>query len=106
MSNNPLDKVIELIKKTGDNCIIVDSAGNPNYVVMDFGKYQRMHQGNHHVDRYDALEDAIEEAENAPKVVESDQTGDPFVEQESLNEAENKADSDKSEEKYYFEPID
>lgn len=106
MSNNPLDKVIDLIKKTGDNCIIVDSAGNPNYVVMDFGKYQRMHQGNHHVDKYDALDNATMEAENASEMAKSNQADDPFIEQNSLNEAENKADSEKTEEKYYFEPID
>lgn len=39
---NPLDKVINLIKKTGDNSIIVDNNGEPQYVVMSFEKYQAM----------------------------------------------------------------
>lgn len=39
---NPLDKIVNLIKKTGDNSIILDSHGEPQYVVMSFEKYQKM----------------------------------------------------------------
>lgn len=39
---NSLDKIVELIKKTGDNCIILDALGNPSYVVMDLEKYQKL----------------------------------------------------------------
>ena len=41
MSSN-FDKIINLVKKTGDNCIVVDSAGNPQYVLVNFDKYQVM----------------------------------------------------------------
>lgn len=111
MPTNPLNKVIDLIKKTGDNCIVVDSTGNPIYVVMDFGKYQQMYQGNHQHNKadepkLDVLEDAIKEAKNAPEMVEIDQESDPFIKKNSLNEDKNTVDSGKTEEKYYFEPID
>ena len=40
MSN--LDPIIELIKKTGDSCVVVDAEGNPSYVISSFSKYHAM----------------------------------------------------------------
>jgi len=46
---NSLTKIIELIKKTGDNCIVLDPQGEPAYVVVGFKNYQQLIEGTGHV---------------------------------------------------------
>ena len=46
---NSLGKIISLIKKTGDNCIVLDYEGNPAYVVVTFDDYQGMILGRSEV---------------------------------------------------------
>jgi len=128
------EKIINLIKRTGDNCIVLDSSGQPAYVVMGFNRYQSMIEGqsnitelskdefldkiNHDIalwksstdeqnlDNISAIEAAMEEAKKS----EADSEDDPFSTKNSLNQAKNKSESQDlekdSEEKYYFEPID
>lgn len=35
-----LDQILELIKKTGDRCVIIDRVTNQNYVVMSIKDYE------------------------------------------------------------------
>lgn len=47
MSN--LQKVVDLIKKTGDKAIVLDQNGDPNYVLMTFGDYEGLILGKSEV---------------------------------------------------------
>jgi len=127
MSN--LEKIIDLIKKTGDNCVVLDHEGKPAYVIMGFDDYQSLvldksevasltedellkkinrdiatwkaTQDADNLDNWHTIESAVEEV-TKPSFEESD-------DEKSLNEA-NSGDNSESEEddqeKYYFEPID
>jgi hypothetical protein len=44
-----LDKIIDLINKTGDSCIILDAEGNPAYVISSFGRYNDLVSGKQEV---------------------------------------------------------
>lgn len=37
-----LEKIIALIRRTGDRCIVVDSAGNPAYVILPLEEYEQL----------------------------------------------------------------
>lgn len=123
---NPLDKIIDLIKKTGDNCIVLDDQGYPVYVVLSFKSYQNLIDSrtdiagltedqlldkiNHDIALWKSSTDEynlanLETLEEAVKEVKKS-SDDPFISEDSLNLAENEDKSDKTEEKYYFEPID
>lgn len=34
------EKIIGLLKRTGDRCVVVDEQGNPTFVVMPFSQYE------------------------------------------------------------------
>ena len=48
MSAN-LEKIINLIRKTGDKAIILDAQGEPNYVIMTISDYERLMLGKSEV---------------------------------------------------------
>lgn len=127
---NPLNKVIDLIKKTGDNCIVLDESGNPSYVVMDFDKYQSiavakenvagltqdqlLDKINHDVSSWKETSPEIEPEPNPEALadIEEVEIGEnkevltPIGEENSLNKAKNEEKEEHTGEKYYFEPID
>lgn len=41
-----LDQILELIKKTGDRCVVIDRATENNYVVMSIKDYERLALGS------------------------------------------------------------
>ena len=45
MATTPFSKIIDLAKKTGDTCIVLDAAGEPAYVLLPFGVYERLAAG-------------------------------------------------------------
>jgi len=123
------EKIISLIRKTGDNCIVLDYQGNPVYVITTFKKYQdlvfdkpevsslsegeladkinsditfwRQNQETEDSDNWQDIESVINQTKKEIKARE--------LQKGSLNEAKNSGESnnvDNSEEKYYFEPID
>ncbi|OGY46942.1 MAG: hypothetical protein A3J65_01655 [Candidatus Buchananbacteria bacterium RIFCSPHIGHO2_02_FULL_45_11b] len=74
-----IKKIISLINKTGDNCVVLDEAGNPAYVIMPISRYESLISG--------------------PK--------DIFTKQEkSLIKANNDQKPVVEEDNYFFEPID
>ncbi len=128
MANN-FKKLLELAKKTGDNCIVLDEEGNPSYVLVGFDDYQKMvlnrsqlaglseselldkinqdiavwkaSTQNESLDNWQIIQSAVGELNKNKEVVESSE--------KSLNQAKNFVDtndSDLSNEKYYFEPVD
>jgi len=123
------EKIIDLIRKTGDNCIVLDQFGKAVYVITTFKKYQdlvfsksevtSLAEGeladkiNHDIalwkesqetedsDSWQDVESIINQAKREIKASE--------LHNNLLNEAKNSEESesvDNSEEKYYFEPID
>lgn len=117
-----LEKIIELIKRTGDRCIIIDSHGNPAYVALSFDEYNKLIAGSSNLAElsedemldkinrdvatwrasqqeqqlkdWDSLENAIQETKGGKTEVQEAEN--------SLNKEENQ---DK-ENQYYFEPIE
>ena len=122
---NSFTKIIDLVKKTGDNCVVLDNNGDPAYVVISFNNYQKMILGKSEIagltedellekiNRDIATWKAIQEVENQDNFSALDSFAESIQklsgEEKSLNEADNEPEmeeSDKSDEKYYFEPIE
>jgi len=123
---NPLEKIIDLIKKTGDNCIVLDALGNPAYVVVDFADYQNLILGKAEVsglseeqlldkinrdvanwkassqaeklNNWQAVESSIAEISKSKPARASIE--------KPLNLVNNTPEKPTEDQKYYFEPID
>ena len=122
--SNPLPKIIELIKQTGDNCIVLDHEGNPAYVLMTLTDYQKMIVARAEVAGLteEELIDKInrdvaswkvsaqqEEIDNWQAV----ETAIDSIKDENLKNSLNKAQKNEAakietdrEDRYYFEPVD
>ncbi|MBU1164687.1 hypothetical protein KKA15_03945 [Patescibacteria group bacterium] len=103
-----IEKIIELIQKTGDRCVVVDKTGNPSYVILSFGAYERLLEGKNDVSSLteeELLEKINRDVANwklnqdEAKVEEFDNL-EMAMKQESTNE------ETETEEKYYFEPVE
>ena len=35
------EKIVALVRRTGDRCVVVDRMGNPEFVVVPFAEYER-----------------------------------------------------------------
>src|SRR3989344_581595 len=126
---SPLQKIIDLTKKTDDNFIILDHEGNPSFVIMNFSRYQDLvANGQKSVSPLAGLtEDELLERINRdiavwktsqqkleldhwqemkPKVNNLGQENEIKTSQISLNQANNSLDSEGDSYHYYFEPID
>lgn len=118
---NPLDKVIELIKQTGDNCIMLDNQGYPAYVVMSFDKYQELASSGNNLaknsqkDVISQVNEELASLHDDSEALNTIESSDFEPEQEiltpisgenSLDSAKNDIAGEKDGEKYYFEPID
>lgn len=124
-------KVIDLIKKTGDKCIVLDEEGEPVYVLMTFGDYQALVFGKsapevagltenellEKINRDIAAWKAAQQVEslNNWQVIENPtpqfkKNQEDFFEEKSLNKANNmerlSEETDYKEDKYDFEPVD
>jgi len=125
--SNPLIKIIDLIKKTGDNCVVLDAAGNPAFVVLSFEGYQKIRIGKSDVaalteeqllNKVNAdiaawkVSHENEELDNwpcvepVPVIKEKEDKKLDNHEEIGLNQAKISHDVESAEDKYYFEPID
>lgn len=121
MVSTPFSKIIDLVKKTGDTCIVLDAAGEPAYVLLPFGMYERLAAGK--ADVTGMTEDQLLEKINRDIALwksnnqETENTDDwlldvSSVESEvkntdkSLNKANLKVSERNENQQYYFEPID
>lgn len=123
---NPLEKIIDLIKQTGDNCVVLDADGNPAYVILSFEDYQKILAGkpniaalteeqlldkvNADIAAWKASHDG-EEVDNWPTVepvaAEPKKEIKPAISEENwLNQAKISQDVEGADDKYYFEPVD
>ena len=111
--NNPLDRITELIKRTGDTVVVLDSAGHPAYVILAFGKYEESISSPHSVPKRGGVwggdghsgKDVDNHFEPASAWEPPSTAFEPMIEQNSLNVAKNQQKDEAHEEKYYFEPI-
>ncbi len=120
------EKIIDLIKKTGDNCVVLDPSGNPAYVVVTFKDYRdlvlnksevagltedqlldkinrdiatwKATQESENFDNWQAIESAVEELKGPAAGLEE--------EEKPLKLANNDEEDETAEKRYYFEPID
>jgi len=121
---NSMEKIISLVKRMGDRCVVVDIEGNPLYVVLSFGEYEKLISGSANlaalnedemldkINRdvaswrasqqeqqlrdWDSVENAISEAKGTQAV--------PPV--ANVENSLNKEDKKQKEDQYYFEPIE
>ena len=128
---NSLKKVIDLIKKTSDRCIVLNEDGEPTYVLMTFGDYEALVFGKsapevagltenellEKINRDIATWKVAQELENpqswqimentAPEIKKNK---DALFNKKSLNKANINGESDKEisrlEDEYDFEPVD
>lgn len=121
MASTPFSKIIDLVKKTGDTCIVLDATGEPSYVLLPFGVYERLAAGKadvagmtedqllEKINRDIALwKSSNQEAENSaywllnatPIETEAKNTEKP------LNKANFETGGRGENQQYYFEPID
>ena len=119
-----MEKIISLVKRMGDRCVVVDTEGNPLYVVLSFSEYEKLISGSENlaalnedemldkINRdvaswrasqqeqqlrdWDSVENAISEAKGTQGVPPVTNT------ENSLNKEDNK----QKEDQYYFEPIE
>ncbi len=124
---NPIEKIIEIIEKTGDNCIVLNQDGSPAYVVLRFGDYDRLISGNSDINGLKGLtEDQLIEKINRDVANwrASQQEADNMANWQSLGEiikkevkkvkkepeldyfSLNRAKSEPKDENYEFEPIE
>lgn len=120
---NSLEKIIELIKKTGDNCVVLDSSGNPAYVVLGFSQYEKLladksaiaeltedellNKINRDIAVWRAKQQEDEESNWEPiDNLNGEPKIEPIADEKAVNKANIAAEPDESDEKYYFEPID
>lgn len=121
---NSMEKIISLVKRTGDRCVVVDVEGNPLYVVLSFAEYEKLISGSENlaalnedemldkINRdvaswrsnqqeqqlrdWDSVESAIQEA----KVTQGASSA------VNLKNSLNKEDNKQKKDQYYFEPIE
>jgi PHD/YefM family antitoxin component YafN of YafNO toxin-antitoxin module len=125
MSEN-LEKIVNLIRKTGDKAIIIDAQGNPSYVIMTISDYERLMLGKSEVlglteqELLDKInrdinfwKEASKQQETAIDQYDFSKNFDEFEESDELidfesnlsNFSENIVKS-ADEDRYYFEPVE
>lgn len=117
-----MEKIIKLIQKTGDKCIILDSQGNPAYVAMSFADYEKLILSNPGVKGL-TEDELLEKINRDIALWRASQQGDKLADWQPAESASqqikrlkkeseipenslNEAEIEESEDKYYFEPIE
>ncbi len=110
MKDSNLQKVFEIIKKTGDRCIVIDNPHGSVYVVMTLDDYEALIQRKGEIANLSEKE-FLEKINRDIALWKSAQENDIFedwelvVPKKNINDANLQKDNDK-EDVYYFEPID
>ncbi|MFA6322398.1 MAG: hypothetical protein WCX71_02860 [Candidatus Buchananbacteria bacterium] len=119
---NGLEKIIELIKKTNNNCVVLDHEGNPAFVVLAFGDYEKMALNKSDIsnlseeqllDKVNA-EIAVWKAANQSKefedwseITERKEAEKPLIDDKNLlDKAKITEEEVRSAQDYFFEPVD
>ena len=105
-------EIMELIKKTNDRCIVLDSANNSAYVILPFKEYENIVKGQVNISKL-TEEELLSKINHDIAIWKANQPEEDFEWESSdflSKESENidlKEDFfEEEEEKYYFEPIE
>jgi hypothetical protein len=90
---NGLKKIIDFATQNKETCIVVDQNGDPQYVVVDFERYQQL-----------VWKKPAPVVEQKPPVIEPIPSQKPI--ENSLNQEKKDDIPTEPEDAYYFEPID
>jgi hypothetical protein len=108
-----LEKIIELMKSTGDRRVILDSKGKPVYVLMEFADFQNLVNSQKILQKEKTTEKINEdiavwkESEKENDIWTGFGRGDNSdFDKKSLDKAKKSPEKDDSDQRYYFEPID
>ncbi|NQT49838.1 hypothetical protein HQ571_04050 [Candidatus Kuenenbacteria bacterium] len=94
------DKIFELIKKTGDRCIVIDGKTNQTFVIMDLDSYEKLMFRKSQVK--DLTEDQMLDRINQDlSMWQATQFDDHDIDLSDVDLAEQLA-----EDEYYIEPVD
>ena len=111
--NNPLDRIADLIKRTGDTVVVLDSAGQPAYVILAFDKYEQSvglppaaaKPSSRRFEEYHSGKDVDNHVDSVSHWEPPHAEFEPMISKDSLNTEKNNQKEESQEEKYYFEPI-
>lgn len=121
MAASSFSKILDLVNKTGDTCVVLDASGEPAYVVLPFRVYERLAAGKadvagmtedellEKINRDIALwRSSSQEAESTtawPTPTTSSESG-ADIDKKPLNKANSEPGENDGNGQYYFEPID
>lgn len=99
-----IKKIINLIEKTGDRCIVVDKDGDPAYVILSFSAYEKIIEGKGDVSNL-SEEELLEKINRDVATWKESQNEAKLQDFETLEQVLSDEKKD-LEEKYYFEPVE
>lgn len=119
-------RILDLVRRTGDRMVVTDPDGEHAYVVMDLDQYEDLLVGNeasltdfaanaNEMDEEDFVEPSVQDLESEipqdiQKAVEQDlaiiQSWEQAHEKEKVEQIKKKDDGGTDEERFYLEPIE
>jgi len=102
-----LNKITNLIKKTGDRFIVADEKGDPKFVIMDISEYEKLVLCKSDVS--DLTEDELLDKINRDIAIwQIEQKEEEITDsvEDFVENVEGDLSEEDEEEKYYFEPVD
>ena len=107
--NDNLKKIIQLMKKTGDKCVVFDNQTNEAFVVMSLSEYEALIDKHQEISTLTEVE-FLDRINREIAIWKSAQEEENFSDSEfPLIKKDNTAQEKKktaSEDVFYFEPID
>lgn len=102
-------KILASVQKFGDKAIVLDSEGNPLYVLMSFQEYEKLMQGKSDIGSL-TKEEFLEKINSDIARWKAAQDDEKFQDLEfDLSQAvknQNRSPSEQEDSVYYFEPIE
>lgn len=105
-----LDQILELIKKTGDRCVVIDRATQSNYVVMSIKDYEHLVFGKEEKKESQPIKSPIleEEVEQSTASLDSTHTQEPVAPDwwSEKTEKPQPLEDKPVDDQYYLEPVE
>lgn len=99
-----IKKIINLIEKTGDRCVVVDKEGDPAYVILSFSAYEKII--NNEDDVSGLSEDQLLEKINRDVATWKESQNEAKLQNFASLEEVFEGEKEQAEDKYYFEPVE
>lgn len=107
-----LQHVLALIRRTGDRCIVVDSAKDEAFVLMSLSGYEQMVNGTHGevdvpvITQTEGEDSTIEKANQAIAHWRDEEASASVSRSEDIADSPEKAASTEEEDRFYIEPVE